>query len=302
MNVSLKQLRVFITICQKQSMTKAASELFISKAAVSMALAELESQLGKKLFDRHNNRLHLNQEGERLLPLADELINRATNIEGLFTQSSQLRGTLSIGASETIGNQICPWLIAEFSQHTQHTQQQLTIKNSAQICEMLLNYQLDIALIEGDITHPAITTIPWITDEMCVISAPQDDLLEYANSTTNHNLPLSVLDNRHWILREEGSGSRAFFNSHIAPALGQWHSAYQLSAIEAQLNFVAAGLGLACVSKFSAIHALENKRVCILPLAPLPSRQYKLIILKDKFRSELVNSFITFCQNWQPHL
>jgi len=292
MNLSLKQLRVFVAVSQQQSITHAAKSLFLTKAAVSMALSELENQLGQQLFDRTNNRLHLNPYGQRLLPVADELLHRAASIDTLFQQSGQLIGELAIGASETIGNQICPWLLAQFRQQTAHSQQTLHISNSANIAEMILNYQLDMGLIEGDINHNDIETIPWIKDEMCIIAASDHPLL--AKSA----LQLADLADNTWVLREAGSGSRAFFDSHIAPAIQQWQLAYQLNSIEAQLNFVAAGLGLACVSKFSATHALANNRVCILALDSKLERQYKIIMHKQKYKSELISAFIDFSKGW----
>lgn len=62
-NISIKQLKVFVTITQHPTLTAASEALFLSKAAVSMALGEMEKQLGHSLFDRVNNRLILNQEG-----------------------------------------------------------------------------------------------------------------------------------------------------------------------------------------------------------------------------------------------
>jgi len=292
MNLSLKQLRVFVAVSQQQSITHAAKHLFLTKAAVSMALSELENQLGQQLFDRTNNRLHLNSYGQRLLPVADELLHRAASIDTLFQQSGQLIGELAIGASETIGNQICPWLIAQFRQQTAHTQQTLHISNSAKIAEMILHYQLDMGLIEGDVNHNDIETIPWIKDEMCIIAASDHPLL------TKTVLQLADLTDNPWVLREVGSGSRAFFDGHIAPSIPQWQLAYQLNSIEAQLNFVAAGLGLACVSKFSATHALANKRVRILQLDKKLERQYKIIMHKQKFKSELITAFTEFSQQW----
>ncbi|QUM75859.1 LysR family transcriptional regulator [Moritella sp. 24] len=292
MNLSLKQLRVFVAVSQQQSITHAAKHLFLTKAAVSMALSELENQLGQQLFDRTNNRLHLNPYGQRLLPVADELLHRAASIDTLFQQSGQLIGELAIGASETIGNQICPWLIAQFRQQTAHTQQTLHISNSAKIAEMILHYQLDMGLIEGDVNHNDIETIPWIKDEMCIIAASDHPLL------TKTVLQLADLTDNPWVLREVGSGSRAFFDGHIAPSIPQWQLAYQLNSIEAQLNFVAAGLGLACVSKFSATHALANKRVRILQLDKKLERQYKIIMHKQKFKSELITAFTEFSQQW----
>ena len=67
MNISLKQLKVFVGITQHTTLSAASERLYLSKAALSMSLSELEKQLGHPLFDRVNHRLILNQEGQKLL-------------------------------------------------------------------------------------------------------------------------------------------------------------------------------------------------------------------------------------------
>ena len=138
MNISLKQLKVFVGITQHNTLTAASESLFLSKAAVSMALSELEKQLGHPLFDRVNNRLLLNQEGQKLLPLADELLNRANTIDTLFLDNAPASGTLKIGASDTIGNHVLPALLSKFRAQQQHYSQQILISNSALICQKLM--------------------------------------------------------------------------------------------------------------------------------------------------------------------
>lgn len=238
-HISLKQLKVFTTITQHNTLTAASESLFLSKAAVSMALSELEKQIGHHLFDRVNNRLILNQEGQKLLPLADELLSRASAIESLFDQDMTLSGQLRIGASDTIGNQVAPYLLSDFRRHTQHQAQSLFISNSAQICDMLVDYELDIALIEGKTLHPELNATQFSEDEMCVI-CPPDFPLEL-----NGSISLTELENSQWILREAGSGSREFFHRVIAPRIEHWHEAFQLNTTEALINSVSAGLGLA---------------------------------------------------------
>ena len=91
MNISLKQLHVFSAVAQYRTLTEASEKLFLSKAAVSLSLSELEKHIGHTLFDRVNNRLRLNHQGKELLPLADELLERATQIDGIFNNMSHTR-------------------------------------------------------------------------------------------------------------------------------------------------------------------------------------------------------------------
>ncbi|HDY7734036.1 TPA: LysR family transcriptional regulator [Vibrio vulnificus] len=293
-HISLKQLKVFTTITQHNTLTAASESLFLSKAAVSMALSELEKQIGHHLFDRVNNRLILNQEGQKLLPLADELLSRASAIESLFDQDMTLSGQLRIGASDTIGNQVAPYLLSDFRRHTQHQAQSLFISNSAQICDMLVDYELDIALIEGKTLHPELNATQFSEDEMCVI-CPPDFPLEL-----NGSISLTELENSQWILREAGSGSREFFHRVIAPRIEHWHEAFQLNTTEALINSVSAGLGLGCLSRLSADHAVRDGRVKMIPMPLDMKRRFWLLVHKEKYQSPLLKAFIDFCHYWHP--
>lgn len=292
-NISLKQLKVFITITQHETLTSASEALFLSKAAVSMALSELEKQIGHSLFDRVNNRLILNQEGQKLLPLADELIERAQDIEQLFDNDQTLTGELKIGASDTIGNQVAPYLLRDFRTETQHTSQSLFISNSALICEKLIDYELDLALIEGKTLHPQLISTQFSEDEMCIVCTPNDPLIS--------KLPLTIgdLENSDWILREPGSGSREFFLRTVAPRIEHWQESFQLNTTEALINSVSAGLGLGCLSKLSAEPAINAGRVVELQLPLDMKRRFWLLVHKEKYQSPLLKTFIDYCHQWR---
>jgi len=292
-HISLKQLKVFTTITQHKTLTEASASLFLSKAAVSVALSELEKQIGHHLFDRVNNRLILNQEGQRLLPLADELLSRAQDIQNVFDDEQTLSGQLRIGASDTIGNQVAPYLLSDFRSKTNHRSQSLFISNSAQICDMLIAYELDIALIEGKTMHPELDSTQFIEDEMCVICPP--DYPHFHGGLTS----LSELEDTEWILREGGSGSREFFMRTIAPRLENWQEAFQLNTTEALINSVSAGLGLACLSRLSTQPAIQDGRVKMLNIPLDMKRRFWVLIHKEKYQSPLLRTFIEFCQSWK---
>ncbi|MDG3086180.1 LysR family transcriptional regulator [Vibrio hannami] len=291
-NITLKQLNVFVSVTQHQTLTKASEHLFLSKAAVSMALSELEKQLGHTLFDRVNNRLILNQEGRKLLPLADEIVSRSQNIGELFSGNSELSGTLNIGASDTLGNQLLPYILSEYRAKTGHLEQDVFISNTAEICQKLVDYELDIALIEGEALHPGLIASPFSQDEMCVICP------------TNHALAgkkvgnLYELEDQNWILREPGSGTREFFLTHVATHLENWHEAFRLNTTEALINSVSAGLGLSCISKLAASAAISAQRIQKIDIPVSMERQFWLLIHKEKYRSPLINSFIHHCEKW----
>lgn len=291
-HVSLKQLRVFTSIIQYKTITAASEHLFLSKAAVSMALSELEKQLGHALFDRVNNRLILNQEGRRLLPYADELLCRMNDLDQAFNDEHSLFGQLHIGASDTIGNQVAPFLLSQFRQHYQHRSQTLFISNSALICQKLIDYELDIGLIEGKTYHPQLLSHPFSQDEMCIICAPNHPLL------SQPSVRLDDFENSEWILREAGSGTREFFLRTVAPRIEHWHEVFELNTTEAIINSVAANLGFACLSRLAASAAVASGRVDIIKLPLDMKRRFWLLVHKEKYQSPLLKRFMEYCYHW----
>ena len=112
MKLTLQQLKVFATIARHGNLGGTASELCLSKGAVSQSLQELERQLATPLFDRVHPRLQLNNEGRLLQPAAEELLTRMQEIEQLFSPDAEPSGQLRLGASQTIGNYLLPSLLA----------------------------------------------------------------------------------------------------------------------------------------------------------------------------------------------
>ncbi|UJF18930.1 LysR substrate-binding domain-containing protein [Vibrio sp. SS-MA-C1-2] len=292
MNIALKQLKVFVMVAKEKTITAASEKLFLSKPAVSMALTELEKNIGHKLFDRHNNRLLINHHGKRLLPLADELLKRTLDIESLFLDQDKLVGKLNIGCSDTIGNQIIPYLLQNFRSETGHVNQDVIINNTAAICQDISEFKLDIGLVEGAVSNNQLMTIPWLTDDMCIICHPEHPLSKLKSMTLND------IEEHSWILRESGSGTRDYFMNNLTPKLHKWSIAFELTNTQALINFVSCNLGLALLSYHSAKHAIDDGRVVSLSVPLEISRQYSLVYHKEKYQSPLIQAFIEYCERW----
>lgn len=290
LNFSLKQLRLFVTIAQQGSLTRASETLFMSKPAVSIALAELEKQLDCSLFHRHKNRLVLNDAGQRLLPLAVELLDRSEALKSV-AHVNELTGRLQIGASYTIGNYLLPFLLAEFRTLTDHHKQTLHISNTQEIIEHLKAYRLDVGLVEGEASWDELMVHKWRTDQMLIVCQPNHPL------TKIKHLSFNTLAQYEWILRETGSGTRAYFDRHIAPNLTLTKPIWKLTAMEAIINATIAGLGISCLSQLAVQNALDRKQLVSLDI-PLKPRQYWLVYAKEKYQSPLLKAFIDCCLKW----
>ena len=289
MKLTLQQLKVFATIARYGNLGLAANELCLSKGAVSQSLQELERQLSTPLFDRIHPRLQLNNEGRLLQPAAEELLTRMQDIENLFSPDAEPSGQLRLGASQTIGNYLLPTLLASSKQEL-GLPPKVTINNTHLLCHALANFELDMALIEGENHHPDLLAEPWLQDEMLVVAPPGHPL------ANKKELSLSRLGGETWVLREAQSGSREQFIQQIQPELPRWQPGLELNTLEAVMLAVEKGLGISFISRLAASDRLADGRLIALPLSRRFPRQLSLIWHKQKYHSTSLRHFIDFCR------
>lgn len=293
MNVSFRQLKAFVAVARLGNLGAAADQLCLTRGAISQAIKELETQLGTPLFDRAHPHLLLNSEGVLLLPLADEMLTRLADIGALFGDNEgKGKVVLRIGASQTIGNYLLPGLLAQLGPQWQLS---VFIANSQQLAVRLLAFELDLALIEGEVTHPQLHSEAWQQDQMLLVASPAHRLAQHA-ATTGAVLSPSDIEGQYWVLREPASGSREQFDKYLRPQLSNPGTVLELNTLEAVLNTVQQGLGLTLVSELAARDRLQSGALQVLPFSQVMPRQLHLCWHQDKYLSAASQRFIRFCR------
>jgi len=211
MAVTLRQLDIFSSVVKSGSFSSAAKNLKLSQPAVSMAISQLETILGERVFDRVDRRLILNDRGRALLPLAVELCDRALEIElGPSNVPTHYIGSIKVGASSTIGNYLLPKIIGEFVRQHPRTDINLGSTNTERVLGDLYSFNIDIAFIEGISIRPELQALPWRNDKLVVVASPNHPLAKRPPKNIQE-----LLQQPDWILRERGSGTRTIFESAL---------------------------------------------------------------------------------------
>ncbi|CAM3275400.1 MULTISPECIES: LysR substrate-binding domain-containing protein [Yersinia] len=286
MDITLKQLKVFLAVAQSGNLTVAASQLFMTKGAVSQTLAELEKRLGQTLFDRHHARIFINPEGEKLISVADELLSRMKDINTLFSDSASVHN-LFLGCSKTIGSYILPALLGEF-RNSYNWLPKIAIENTNDILSKLLKFEVDLAILEGNINNKDILSTPWLTDEMVVIATKDHPL------ASEKSVPFSVLSQQSWILREQGSGSRSYFENHLAPLLSQPKVILSLDTFDSILFSVQQNLGITYASRLIIQNPFFHDHFSVIKTETRFFRSISLCHHRQKYLSNGAQQWINF--------
>ncbi|MCU6184767.1 LysR family transcriptional regulator [Citrobacter cronae] len=259
MHITLRQLEVFAEVLKSGSTTQASVMLALSQSAVSAALTDLEGQLGVQLFDRVGKRLVVNEHGRLLYPRALALLEQTIEIEQLFREDN---GAIRVYASSTIGNYILPAMIARYRQDFPDLPLELSVGNSQDVINAVLDFRVDIGLIEGPCHSTEIISEPWLEDELVVFAAPSSPL-------TKGPVTLDQLAVSPWILRERGSGTRELVDYLLLSHLPRFQMAMELGNSEAIKHAVRHGLGISCLSRRVIAEQLQAGTLSEVPV-PLP--------------------------------
>ncbi|CAM3704985.1 DNA-binding transcriptional regulator YeiE [Xenorhabdus thuongxuanensis] len=286
MRITLRQLEIFAEVLKSGSTTQASQQLALSQSAVSASLTDLEGQLGVQLFDRVGKRLVTNEHGRLLYPKALALLEQAGEVEQLFKLEL---GALRLAASSTIGNYMLPEMLARYRQDYPDTPLELNISNTGDVIRAVVEFRVDLGLIEGLCHDPELITQPWMKDELIVFSSPESPLLQ-------RELSVEDLIKAPWILREKGSGTREILDHLLFSQMPRFNIAMELGNSEAIKHAVQYGMGISCLSRRVVQEQLKNGTLSELVIPGISlNRTLYLIYHRQKHISNALRKLLSYC-------
>jgi len=286
MRLTLRQIQVFAAIAKAGNVTHAANALAMSQSAASSALAELERQMGHPLFDRIGMRLKLNETGRAAMPSALEMLERANALETLLSGKAG-PGPLRLGASLTIGNYVAPALIEPYVQLHPEAKVKLEIGNTSRIAERVASLDLDLALVEGEVSGADLISTAWSGDRLAIFCSPSHPLARTRKAT------IDKLLNESWVVREPGSGTRQTLDRAMTPYWPRWKIAVELEHTEAIKSTVAASRTIGCVSDLALGDSLKAGSLVEIEAPELVlARAFYIIQNREKYRTQAMEVFV----------
>ena len=282
MSINLHHLRLFAAVAEHRSFTRAAASLNLSQPAISKSLNELERQLSISLIDRSGKSVALTDAGETLYARARELFGVERTAEQELRELRGLkRGVLRIAASTTIATYMLAPVLGRFHVRRPNVRIQTTSANTRTVLRLLLEFRVDVALVEGPVNHPRVEVLPWRDDELVVIASPGHHLVSRQLAGTP--VEVGALAAETFLVREPGSGTREVSRRALALHGVRLANTMRVGGTEAIKQGVAAGLGLAIVSRAAAADQLALKKLVVLPVRGLEiTRTLARIKLKNR--------------------
>ena len=170
--MNLKFLETFVWVARLRSFSLAAEKLCTTQAAVSNRIATLERDLGVRLFERDLRNVSLTPHRQRALPQAEAIVRMVGEFERAIGDANNLRGTVMIGAIDSIVYAWLPRLIERVKQAYPNVTIDLIVDTSINLARMIQEGQIDLGLIMGPVVAPHIRNIELCSFDCLWIAAP----------------------------------------------------------------------------------------------------------------------------------
>ena len=284
--MNLKRLEYFCQLAVLGNFTRAARAVGIAQPALTVAIQKLEQEVGLKLINRADKNSLLTAEGEVLYKLATQLLSQAKQVELELEELKELeRGTIRFGVSAMMGSYYFPKILTKFQQKYPKIKIHLVDQGTAALEKMLLNSELDLALVRGDLENPQLRYTELINEEVVA------GMVSSHHLATEQTISLAQFCQQPLVLFHEG-----YF---LREAVSQYAKKYHLSLdirmetnlIELQKSLVSNEVGITtCLSRI-----LENeKQITSTPFDPKIEFKLSLAWKKNHYLSKASKVFMTY--------
>jgi LysR family transcriptional regulator, low CO2-responsive transcriptional regulator len=289
-NITFRQLQVFVEVVRCGGVSIAATHLHLTPPAVSMQVAELERQLGLKLFNREGRRLRLSTAGEYFLVHARRMLAALRSAEHEMAKLSQVQGGRLVVAMVGTAAVFVPRLLARFREQHRGVELRLRVAaNRDALVALLTEGEADLAVMGRAPGELRARTESFATHPMGFVAPPSHPLAQ------QERVEASLLAEQAFIVREAASGTRAAHDEFFRPHRMEMAQPMELAGNGAVTQAVVAGLGLALLSLHAVDSELRLGRLRVLPVVGTPlMRRWNLVHLLSGTLSPAAEAFRYF--------
>ncbi|MDW7645085.1 MAG: LysR family transcriptional regulator [Desulfuromonadales bacterium] len=168
--MEISDLKIFLAVARCGSISAAAKSLNYVQSNVTARIQQLEDRLQARLFHRKSRGVALTSSGTLLFDYAVRLTRLAAEAEAVVSQQDSPRGQLTIGSMETTAAIRLPKLLAAYHRACPQVSLNLVTGTSEESLNRLLEFQVDVALVGGEVSHPQLMAEKAFEEELVLVT------------------------------------------------------------------------------------------------------------------------------------
>ncbi len=288
--MNLHQLRIFCSVVEHGSHTKAAEALFMTQPAVSLQVRALERSLQVKLLEVFKQQVIVTEAGQALYQCAIPMLNAEAEAERVLTElKGAARGRLVVAANTTGGMYIIPPLLAAYKEQHQSSELLLHIDATDRLIERARQGIIDLAFACGTIVQPELTIETIGTDTLTLILSSRHPLASQPWLTLEQVAALP------FIVPESISRTRQFIEQVMRERGYSLKIVMHFQGTEPVKKAVESNLGIAIVSRAAIVREVEAGVLRAMPIRDLElSRPFVMFYRQGKYFGPMARDFIAY--------
>jgi len=261
---TLKQLHTFIEVARQRSVSRAAERLFVTQPAVSMQIRQLEDAFGVPLIEPLGRNIQLTKAGEAFLVHAQAALGQLKNLEAQMAEHVGLKqGHIDLAVVST-AKYFVPMLLVRFKQLCPGVEVQLRIDNRENVLGLLARNEVDLVMMGRAPAHLDCVATAFASNPLAIVAAPGHPLVR------RKKLAFAALADQPFVVREEGSGTRAAMERLFAANKTPLNKVMEMPSNETIKQAVMAGMGLSFLSLRTVRHELASGHIALVDIEGLP--------------------------------
>lgn len=288
MNYTLHQLRVFLEIVDKGSITKASESLFLTQPAVSIQLKKFQEQFPIPLTEIFGRKLYVTDFGQEIAEAARKILNEVAAINHKSNQyQGKLAGKLSISVVST-GKYVMPYYLSDFVNEHSGIDFTMDVTNRLNVVQDLEENRVDFALVSVLPEHLKLERLPLLKNSLHLVGGTDREKMRKGKRAL-------IFTEQPLLYRERGSATRNAMEAFIQGKNLPVAKKIELTSNEALKQAVIAGLGYSIMPMIGIRNAVEQGDIKVIPFKGLPLQtQWNLVWLQKKNLSPVASAFIEF--------
>ncbi len=288
----LNLLYSFYLVSKYESISKAANALYISQPAVSLAIKNLEKEIGFPLFFRKSKGVSLTTEGKQIYEITKKMFKDVDDINNTINDITSLdNGIIRIGASDTICKYYLIDILKEFEKKYPNVRYRVTNCTTSQSIKFLNEGIVDLSFVHTPFIHDNIKLYECMKLQDYFVCSYEFDDSNIKN--------LEDLKNYRILLLETDSFSRKMLDENLKDYNITLKPKFELASLDLLIEFCKNNMGIICVAKEYIKNELANNELKIINLKEqLRPRSISLAIHENRYLSNAAKKFIELVKEY----
>lgn len=260
------KLYTLLAVVEYNSYTRAAEHLSLTQPAVTQHIKQLEKELNIKIFNRVGNEIKPTNEGNIVIRYARRSIALYQNMEQSILDEQRCIRRLTVGITHTAESNAVAEVLGKYSAKNPGTSITIITDTISNLYDMLKNFEVDLAVVEGNVQDDSINSLLLDTDSLVLVVSNNHPLAKKSMVTINE------LKKQPLILRRPSSGTRNLFTAHLESnnmSLDEFNVILEVDNIATIKDLIRRDIGVSILSRSVCLNELKKGKITVLPIENL---------------------------------